>query len=290
MAFTTNNAINLSDAGVTSYDGAGTFTGSVLTQHDVLVGGAANAIVSVTPSTAGLIFTSNGVSADPSFQVNPGTAAIKSIVLRPFTTTGTYTPTAGMVYCQIELVGGGGGGGAVSGIASQVQASGGGSGAAYARSVFSAATIGAFQLITIGAGGNSGLPGGANGGNGGTTSVGSLISADGGLGNLNQPIPPATGPNTFYSGVAGQSTATGTVTISGGNSPGATTNASISQASPGGTGGDSYFGRGGLGLLVSVSNPTGFGAGGSGAANNGGGSVPGGPGAAGYVLITEYIA
>jgi hypothetical protein len=64
----TQNAINLSAAGVVSYNGTGTFTGSVLTQFDVLVGGAANAISSVSPGIAGLVLTSNGVSANPTFQ------------------------------------------------------------------------------------------------------------------------------------------------------------------------------------------------------------------------------
>lgn len=44
-----------------------------VTPHDVLVGGAANAITSVSPSTSGYVLTSNGVSADPSFQ--PAAAA-----------------------------------------------------------------------------------------------------------------------------------------------------------------------------------------------------------------------
>ena len=34
-----------------------------------------------------------------------------------FASSGTYTPTAGMVYCVIECVGGGGGSGGVSGSA-----------------------------------------------------------------------------------------------------------------------------------------------------------------------------
>ena len=68
MAGQTNNAINLRDTGVVTYDGSGGFTGSLLTQHDVLVGGSTNDIISVSPSTAGFVLTSNGVSADPSFQ------------------------------------------------------------------------------------------------------------------------------------------------------------------------------------------------------------------------------
>lgn len=59
----TNNAINLQAAGVVSYDGAGTFTGSVLTQNSSLVGGASNAIVSLGVATDGqLVIGSTGAT------------------------------------------------------------------------------------------------------------------------------------------------------------------------------------------------------------------------------------
>lgn len=64
----TQNAINLSAAGVVSYNGTGTFTGSVLTEFNTLVGGSSNAIVSIAPGTAGFVLTSNGASASPSYQ------------------------------------------------------------------------------------------------------------------------------------------------------------------------------------------------------------------------------
>lgn len=37
---TTNNAINLNQAGIAGYDGAGTFNASTMTQHSLLLGGA----------------------------------------------------------------------------------------------------------------------------------------------------------------------------------------------------------------------------------------------------------
>jgi len=43
----TQNAINLKASGVPTYDGAGTFTASTLTQHAVLLGGASNLITSL---------------------------------------------------------------------------------------------------------------------------------------------------------------------------------------------------------------------------------------------------
>lgn len=58
----TNNAINLNAAGVVSYDGAGTFSGSTLTQNAVLLGGASNAIASQTLTNGQLIVGSTGVA------------------------------------------------------------------------------------------------------------------------------------------------------------------------------------------------------------------------------------
>ena len=67
------NSINVNASGVVSYDSTtGVFSESALTQHDVLVAGSGNSIVSISPSTAGLVLTSNGTSADPSFQASSG--------------------------------------------------------------------------------------------------------------------------------------------------------------------------------------------------------------------------
>ncbi len=73
------NSDNQNITGVLTLSSSGASTGSALTQHDVLVGGASNAIVSVSPSTAGLVLTSNGVSADPSFQSASASGAITTI-------------------------------------------------------------------------------------------------------------------------------------------------------------------------------------------------------------------
>src|SRR5271169_5782102 len=60
----TNNAINLKSSGVQTYDGAGTFTASTLTQHSTLVGAASNLITSLGVATNGqLAIGSTG--ADP---------------------------------------------------------------------------------------------------------------------------------------------------------------------------------------------------------------------------------
>lgn len=65
--------------GVLIGNGTSAVTGNAITQHDVLVAGASNAITSVSPSTAGFVLTSNGVSVDPSFQaVSAGSGSAKA--------------------------------------------------------------------------------------------------------------------------------------------------------------------------------------------------------------------
>jgi hypothetical protein len=90
MTFT--NAINCTVTGVITGVGNGTFTASALTNHDVLVGAASNAITSVTPGTSGYVLTSNGVSADPSFQAPAaaGTAWASTTVNASITTGSGY--------------------------------------------------------------------------------------------------------------------------------------------------------------------------------------------------------
>src|ERR1043165_5073819 len=84
------------------------------------------------------------------------TGTIKSIVRRVFTSSGTYTPTAGMAFADVEAMGGGGaGGGAVATTSPNVAGGSGGAAGGYARKLFSAATIGASQTGTIGARGGA---------------------------------------------------------------------------------------------------------------------------------------
>src|SRR6266478_1459066 len=111
----------------------------------------------------------------------PGPIGHVQVNNQVFTTSGTYTPTANMVYCSVEMLGGGGGGGGSDTTMPFAQNVGtGGGGGEYAVGIFSAATIGASQTVTIGAAGTTGI--GVNGGDGGTTSLGILITAVGGGG------------------------------------------------------------------------------------------------------------
>jgi hypothetical protein len=93
--------------------------------------------------------------------------------------TATYTPTTGMAFVLVEVQsGGGGGGGCAFPSPGQSSVSCAGQGGHYGRGFFSAATVGASQTITVGAGGTAGAAGGSAGGSGsagGQSSFGALI-------------------------------------------------------------------------------------------------------------------
>lgn len=208
----------------------------------------------------------------------------KTLAKQIFTSSGTYTPTAGMVYCIAEVVGGGGGGAGAGTNNPFVCQSG--SGGAYARSVLSAATVGASQTITIGAGGAGGNNSGSNASNGGTSSLGSLIVCGGGNGGVSVT---AIG---LIAGIAGGVASAGDVQIPGGNSNFGSGSTATVQLNFSGAGGNSFYGQGGL-PQTSVNHPgasgTGYGAGGAGATGNGTGNT-GGNGTAGIIIITEYCS
>ena len=128
-----------------------------------------------------------------------GGGGVTAINITNFTTSGTYTPPANLLYAIFEVVGGGGGGGGVTGKASCYIAASGGAGGGYARVKASKATIGASAAVTVGAGGTAG-PAGGNGGSGGTSLVASagsvtLASATGGAGGQ-----PSSDPATSVGG------------------------------------------------------------------------------------------
>jgi hypothetical protein len=227
-----------------------------------------------------------------------GGSGIKSVHTQVFTSSGTYTPTTGMAYAKVQMVGGGGAGGGIA--ASLGGGAGGGQGGAYSEGLFSAATIGASQTVTIGAAGTGST--GSAGSSGGTTSLGSLITAPGGAG-----APAQTSGSSGYvpnPNLGGFSSSTG----SGGyiNLPGAAGGTGVGLSFNNsyylsGLGGNGIFNSGG-GQAVSGyvtggastgsdgNDGTGYGGGGSGAGQFGGDTsgTAGGDGSAGVVIITEY--
>lgn len=264
-----------------------------VTQYNVIVGSTSGNVTSIPPSTTTIpqVLTSNGVASNPSFQ-NPQAYSF-SMARQVFTASGIYTPTANMEYCIIECVGGGGGSGNITGNqTTTVACNGGGAGGSYTRSVNTAAQVGVSQTITIGAGG-------ASAGTGGTTSVGTLNTAPGGgakattAGGTDQ-VSSSTG------GLNGNAGTGGTVLWQGtcGRTGTAVFNSVAAVFSAGGRGGSSFFGGAALGSGSATTAVKGNGNNGTSYGGGGGGpfmcsatlaTATAGSGAAGIVIVTEFI-
>jgi hypothetical protein len=218
-----------------------------------------------------------------------GGSVISRVTMQTFTASGTYTPTVGMISCIIECVGGGGGGGGAAATVGYLSGGGGGGAGGYARSVKNAAQVGASQVVTIGAGGGPGA-------NGSNTSVGSLcIGTGGGAGTTGD------NSNIGQGGVGGSGS--GDVVFPGGQGADAGYAAGldfgISINISTGRGGASRWGDGGKAAVASGGTSTpgstgiAYGGGGGGASslqNPSGILSNGGAGAAGAVVITEFVA
>jgi hypothetical protein len=199
------------------------------------------------------------------------TTGISKVAVQAFAASGTYVPASGMLYC-IALCTGGGGGGA----AGSVSSIGGGAGGAGGTAIkaFSAATIGSSQSVTIGAGGSAGS-------GGGNTTLGALLTGNGGA--------PGTSGGSGGAAGAGGSAGSGQLNTSGGSgTPGNIQDSSIPANGGGGSGGASFWGGGGAGAAPGT-NSSGsagqsYGAGGGGGAGAGGGAA----GAGGVVLVIEF--
>lgn len=236
-------------------------------------------------------------------QLGATTSIITRVIRQVFTSSGTYTPTTGMLYADIEVVGAGGGGGGVPITAGNVAAAGGGGGAGgYARTIFDAATIGASKAITVGTGGAGGATGtGSTGGDSYVGLIGSpLIRANGGTGGTSA----TSGTNQFIvaNGGTGGTTA-GTVQFGYTGAVGKTGIAFRSTATQnygyGGYGGSTY-GTGadggtfhtGVNIGAVGANAVAYGNGGGGASSvtNTTSAYTGGNGSSGIVIITEYCS
>lgn len=142
---------------------------------------------------------------------NTGFTAIN---VQRVTATGafTYTPTAGMKYVIVEMVGGGGGaGGSQTTGAGQVSGGGGGGAGAYAKFLLTAAQVGVSLAGSVGAGGAGGAAGANNGSAGGDTTLATAAPwtcAGGGLG-----VAVATSTAVVLTQGAGGAVTTGTGTV-----------------------------------------------------------------------------
>lgn len=210
-----------------------------------------------------------------------------------YTSNGTFSKASypWLRAIKVRVQGGGGaGGGAPASSSGNASTGGGGGGGAYAESfITDIAGLAASVTITRGAGG-TGVSGG-NGNAGGTSSFGTLVTANGGSGGL------ARGASSLTFGTnggAGSSTGTGDI-VFGGSGGG------IAYASggfgTGGPGGSSHLGGGGEGHASASGGGTGvtgtagtlYGGGGGGASTNGYAvAFAGGAGANGIVIVELY--
>lgn len=247
-----------------------------------------------TLGSVGTMLKSNGAGA-----LTFGLPTSFSILnVQTFSVSGTYTPTVGLINAYIEVIGGGsGGGGKVTTSGISMTGGDGGYSGSYSAGLFSAASIGASKVVTIGAGGTGGV-GATQPTAGGDSSVGSLITAKGGaLAHNGDPvingaflITPDFDPKVGSGGTLNIFTSAPSFGIG-------ISNVVSLGAGKGGLGGSSFYGGGGRAFCVPAGssaagqNGSGLGAGGSGAIGiNSNASENGGNGANGFVIITEYIA
>lgn len=187
-----------------------------------------------------------------------------SVALQVFTSSGTYTPTAGMKFALVIATGGGAGG---KGGGANSTAGAGGAPGGTAIGLFISAEIGASRSVTIGSGGSSSNAGGAT--------VFMSMTANG-------------GPS---SGLAGGTASGGLLNIQGGHAG----NGFVESDALGGYGGSSFWGGGGNGALSTSGGTNGGDAlvpgsgGGGGARASTTPSGSGGSGADGVVFILEFL-
>ncbi len=211
-----------------------------------------------------------------------------------YTSNDTWTKPANLVYVIIEICGGGGGGGGCAGNATGASCGNGGGAGEYAKKKILDAALGVTETVTVGTGGTGGTAGNNTGGSGNTTSFGAHLTAvggSGGNGNANNTTFPITGSVAGGTGGSGGSgggihvpgsdaipgivwSATGTSKPRGGGNPLApyTTDTGTFSDDVAGAAGRGYGGGGSGGR--SSSNAT---------------NRAGGDGAAGVVMIWEYV-
>lgn len=250
---------------------------------------SAGAILAGT-ATAGLALLS-GASTTPTWSNNPPITKVVVQVL----TSGTYTPTTGMVFVWVRMCGAGGGSGGITGAASGTAASGGGAGGSYLEFLMTAAQVGVSLSYARGTAGTAGSNSGGTGGTGGNTTWGDWTAGGGGggTGSTNSSSSKSSAGGTPQPNTTGTGTVLRNDSAEGGdNGYSLTTTLAV-----GGHGGDSALGWGGNWLPTPVAASTvGFTANGHG--GGGGGSAvlntntaqTGQIGTAGIIFIMEFIS
>lgn len=218
------------------------------------------------------------------------------VAVQTFTAgSSTYTPSTGLVYCIVEIVGGGASGGGVSGgTAGQCAGAGGGGGGGYCRRAYSAALIGASATVVVGTGGAAATAG-ANNGSVGISSTfspaggGTVLTAGNGVGGT--AMSKSASAQAVAGGVGGTATG-GQLNIPGQPGGNGNTQAAATLAI-GGQGGGSFFSTStGWQVQTLAGNnnaaPTSFGGGSSGAVDLATANTASIAAANGTCFITEF--
>ena len=209
--------------------------------------------------TSGQVLTSGGSGAAPSWTTISSTGALKNVQV--FTSSGTYTRTAGVTTAVVIAVGGGGGGAAVNN------------------------TGGASGTGSTGGTTSFGSHVSAAGGSGGTTTAGNVRGGAGGTGGTGATIAIKGSPGAWNSG-GGQG---GGVFAAAGTRGGGGGGGFLAQGGCGFNGPGAGGGGGEMGIkyttTVGATETVTIGGGGAGATDNG---SNGGAGGAGYVIVYEY--
>lgn len=221
------------------------------------------------------------------------TAGFRLLDIVYYTTPGSFNFTKasfpGMQLVEVAVQAGGGAGGGVPATnASQGGCGAGGAGGGYAEVAILEASLAASETVTVGAGGTP-VSGGI-GTNGGDSSFGSFAITGGGAGGN---FFHGTTGGSIANPVGGSATA-GNLLVTGGGGGSAVFRGAAANLAIGGAGGGSQLGSGGLQVCPAFSTfpgqpASGFGGGGSGAANMPSQTaVAGGPGTGGIVIVRVY--
>jgi hypothetical protein len=253
VALFTSTGVNSTAVGATT-PAAGAFT--TLSASSTL---GVTGVATFTASPVISAITNTGTLTLPT---KTGTLALNTVTTQVFTSSGTYTRPTGLAYALVYIKAGGASG--ASSTTGGYGASGGEGEEAWG--IFTAATIGASQTVTIGAGGAAvTLNTSADGNAGGTTSFGALMTAGGAAGGTrgNFGGAPAAGGSGGTGGVYHMRGAAGNVgsdtggvtplyNAGGGKGGGTYAAAAIANSGGGGGGGStgSNSGAGGSGICV----------------------------------------
>lgn len=264
-----------------------TMTGTIASTDDfyVVFQGKAQQTIG-HPANAALSATSGTFSGALSMGSISG--GIPNLVrTQVFTSSGTYTPATGATKALVYCTGGGGGGGGINGNSLGDAVSSAGSGAGTAIKLIT--SLAASYTVTIGAAGSGGAAGtndGSNGGNSTFTDGASLtLTGNGGVGGSGRA---GASTSTYSSGAAGSDASGGDINLRGSDAGAirraSGDTASVSHSGASFYGGSKSAGRNGNGRDADVP-----GAGGGSTTTSTTDNYAGGDGAAGIVVIYEYL-